>query len=161
MPEDTEDRAVAGTFLVTAVDDAAAVLRDVDSGRIHAVTEPPADLAVGEAVVGRVEPIPPLGARWRLADVEERFAVTVAESDESPTAHERDLAPDEAGDLVRRKRAGEGELHVLAVPEDGTDAAVADVLGDEAGLRERAARLGVSRVEVRSAPGVVCIRYLP
>lgn len=150
-----------GTFLATAVDDGAAVLRDVERGRVHTVTDPPDDLAVGEAVVGRLEPVRPMGVRWRLAAVEERFAVTVAESDEPPTAHERDLAPDAVGDVVRRERAGEGELHVLAVPEDRTGGAVADLLDDEAGLRERAARLGVARVEVRSAPGLVSVRYLP
>ncbi|MFB6282128.1 MAG: DUF5812 family protein [Haloferacaceae archaeon] len=152
---------VEGTFLATDVDDAAAVLRDVERGRVHAVTEPPADLAAGEAVVGRVEPAGPMGVRWRLAAVEERFPVSVAHSDEPPTAHARDLAPDAAGDLVRRARAGTGEIHVLAVPEDRTDAAVADVLDDEADLRARAARLGVSRVEVRSEPGLVSVRYLP
>lgn len=168
VPDDAEtgdaippEEPTAGTFLVTAVDDASAVLRDVERGRVHTVGEPPDDLSTGKAVVGRVEPVPPMGVRWRLAAVEERFAVAVAESDEPPTAHERDLAPDTVGDLVRRERAGEGELHVLRVPEDRTDAAVADVLADEAGLRERAARLGVARVEVRSEPGLVCVRYLP
>ena len=161
MSEDGAAGATEGTFLVTAVDDASAVLRDVDTGQVHTVAEPPDDLAAGEAVVGRLEPVPPMGVRWRLAAVEERFGVTVTGSDEPPTAHERDLAPEAVGDLVRRARAGEGELHVLAVPEDGTEAAVADVLADGTRLRERAARLGVARVEVRSAPGVVCIRYLP
>lgn len=151
----------SGTFLATAVDDAAAVLQDVERGRIHTVTDPPDDLAAGDAVVGRVEPIGPMGVRWRLASVEDRFAVTVVESDEPPTAHARGLAPETPGDLVRRERAGTGELHVLGVPADRTDAAVADVLDDETGLRERAARLGVSRVEVRSEPGLVCVRYLP
>ncbi|MFB6301981.1 MAG: DUF5812 family protein [Haloferacaceae archaeon] len=157
----TPEEPAAGTFLVTAVDDASAVLRDVERGRVHTVTDPPADLAVGEGVVGRLEPVPPMGVRWRLADVEDRFAISVTESDEPPTAHERSLAPDAVGDLVRRERAGEGELHVLRVPEDRTDAAVGDVLADETELRERAARLGVARVEVRSEPGVVCVRYLP
>jgi hypothetical protein len=146
---------------VTAVDDAAAVLRDVESERVHTVVEHPADLAAGEAVVGRLEPVPPMDVRWRLAAVEERFAVTVTESDEPPTAHERDLAPEAVGDVTRRARAGEGEIHVLAVPEEGTEAAVADVLDDETGLRERAARIGVGRVEVRSDPGIVAVRYLP
>ena len=57
-------------------------------------------------------------------------------------------------------RAGEGELHVLTVPEDGTTDAVADVLDDEETLA-RAARLGVRRVEVRGESGVVSVRYLP
>lgn len=160
---ETAGDAKAGTFLVTAADKSAAVLRDVTDGQVHALTDPPADLAAGEAVVGRVEPVPPMGVEWRLAAVEDRFAITVTESDEPPTTHERDLAPDAVGELVRRERAGEGELHVLTVPADGdaTAEAVADVLGDEETLRERAARLGVSRVVVRSEPGLVCVRYLP
>lgn len=151
----------AGTFLVTAVDGGGAVLRDVDDGQVHTLADAPDDLAVGEAVVGRVEPVPPMEVRWRLAAVEECFAVSVEESDEPPTAHERGLAAEEVGELVRRRRAGEGEIHVLTVPEDGTEAAVADVLSDGTGLRERAARLGVSRVVVRSEPGLVSVRYLP
>jgi hypothetical protein len=35
------------------------------------------------------------------------------------------------------------------------------VLADREGLTERAARLGVGRVVVRSEPGLVCVRYLP
>ena len=62
--------------------------------------------------------------------------------------------------MTRRERAGTGELHVLTVPDGETEAAVADVLEDEATLA-RAARLGVERVEVRSEPGVVSVRYLP
>lgn len=151
----------SGTFLATAVDADAAVLRDVDDGRVHPVTDPPADLAPREAVVGRLEPAGPAAVRWRLAAVEERFPVSIERSEEPPTAHERGLAADAVGELVRRRRAGEGELHVLAVPEDATEAAVADVLDDEDGLCARAARLGVSRVVVRSEPGLVCVRYLP
>lgn len=151
----------AGTFLVTEADGDAAVLRDVDDGRVHPVTEPPAALAAGEAVVGRLEPAGSSAGRWRLAAVEERVPVSIERSAEPPTGHERGLAADEVGELVRRRRAGEGELHVLTVPEDATEAAVADVLDDDDGLRARAARLGVSRVVVRSAPGLVCVRYLP
>ena len=68
---------------------------------------------------------------------------------------------DEGVELTRRERAGTGEIHVLTVTESDTEAAVADVLADTEGLRSRAARLGVERVVVRSAPGVVCVRYLP
>jgi hypothetical protein len=63
--------------------------------------------------------------------------------------------------VTRRERAGTGELHVLTVPEERTGAAVEDVLADREATLSRAARLGVARVEVRSAPGVVVVRYLP
>jgi hypothetical protein len=149
------------TFLVTAADEGSAVLRDAETGQIHTLVENPG-IAVGEAVAGTVAPEPPMAVAWRLVDVDERWEISVEESAESPTALARDLAADQdVGDLARRERAGTGEVHVIAVPEDGTTDAVADVLADEEGLRERAARLGVARVVVRSAPGVVSVRYLP
>jgi hypothetical protein len=83
-------------------------------------------------------------------------------SEESPTAHSREIAADQSvGDLTRKERAGTGELHVISVPEGGTDEAVQDVLSDREGTLSRAARLGVARVEIRSEPGVVVVRYLP
>lgn len=150
-----------GTFLVTADDDGTAVLRNVADGQIHTLAENPG-FDAGEAVEATVEPEPPLEVAWRVVDVAEQWAISVEESSESPTTLERDIAADQAvGELTERERAGTGEIHVLTVPEDGTDAAVADVLDDEEGLRSRAARLGVERVVVRSAPGVVSVRYLP
>jgi hypothetical protein len=99
---------------------------------------------------------------WRLLEVTERRSLSAEESEEPPTARERELAAQQAvGELTREPRAGEGEIHVLTVAEDGTDRAVADVLDDEQAALARAARLGVSRVEVRSEPGVVAVRYLP
>ena len=62
--------------------------------------------------------------------------------------------------MTRQERAGEGELHVITVPEEETEQATADVLEDEATLTQ-AAKLGVARVEVRAADGVVSVRYLP
>ena len=80
---------------------------------------------------------------------------------QGPTTQERAIAADQPdGELTRRERAGDGELHVLTVPDEETEAAAADVLDDEATLA-RAARLGVGRVEVRSEPGVISVRYLP
>ena len=150
-----------GTFLVTAADDDAAVLTDVDDGQVHTLASNPG-VEAGEAIEGTVEPEPPLEVAWRLVDVAEQWPISVEESSESPTTLERELAAEQAvGELTKRERAGIGEIHVLTVAEGETDAAVADVLDDPAGLRERAARLGVERVVVRSAPGVVSVRYLP
>jgi hypothetical protein len=155
----TDDK--TGTFLVTAADDDSAVLSDVDDGQVHTLAENPG-VETGEAIEGTVAPEPPLEVAWRLVDVAERWTISVEESTESPTTLERELAEGQAvGELTKRERAGTGEIHVLTVAEGETDAAVADVLDDAAGLRERAARLGVERVVVRSAPGVVSVRYLP
>ncbi|MEF8856696.1 MAG: DUF5812 family protein [Haloplanus sp.] len=150
-----------GTFLVTAADDDSAVLTDVDDGQVHTLASNPG-VEVGEAIEGTVASEPPLEVAWQLVDVAEQWTISIEESEESPTTLERDLAAEQAvGELARRERAGTGEIHVLTVAESETEAAVADVLADTDGLRSRAARLGVERVVVRSAPGVVSVRYLP
>jgi hypothetical protein len=155
----TDDK--TGTFLVTAADDDSAVLSDVDDGQVHTLAENPG-VESGEAIEGTVAPEPPLEVAWRLVDMAEQWAISVEESAESPTTLEHDLAAEQGvGELTKRERAGTGEIHVLTVAEGETEAAVADLLADEEGLRERAARLGVERVVVRSAPGVVSVRYLP
>lgn len=154
------DETKEGTFLVTAADGDSAVLKDVEDGQVHPLASNPG-VERGDAVEGTVASDPPLNVTWQLVDVDERRAIDVVESDEPPTAQARELAADQAvGELTRRERAGEGELHVLTVPDEETDAAVADVVGEEATLA-RAARLGVARVEVRSEPGVVVVRYTP
>jgi hypothetical protein len=150
-----------GVFLVTAADDASAVLRDVESGQVHTLASNPG-VEVDDAVEGTVAPEPPLHVAWSLVEVRERRSLTVSRSEESPTSNARSIAADQpVGELTRVERAGTGELHVLTVPDDGTEAAVGDLLDDREGLLERAARLGVARVEIRSAPGVVVVRYLP
>jgi hypothetical protein len=150
-----------GTFLVTAADDDSAVLADVNDGQVHTLaTNPGVD--AGDAVEGTVAPEPPLNVAWQLVDVAEQWSISVEESTEAPTTLEREVAAEQAvGELTKRERAGTGEIHVLTVAASETDAAVADVLDDEDGLRSRAARLGVERVVVRSEPGVVSVRYLP
>lgn len=148
-----------GTFLVTHADEESAVLRDVADSQVHTLTENPG-VESGEVVEGRIAPEPPMEVVWRLVEVEERRTVPVERSPEPPTRHEQELAADETGELVTAERAGEGELHVLRVPDERTDEAAADVVEDEA-TRARAARLGVSRVEVRAEDGVVSVRYLP
>lgn len=168
MTEDATDREaedherVTGTFLVAEADERGdgAVLMDAERGRVHTVADA-GDLAAGEALTGELVATGAVGTVWRVAEVASRWAIEVGESDEPPTQHARASASDEVGDLVRIERAGDGELHVITVPEGETAKAVTDVLADEQGLRARAARLGVARVEVRSAPGVVCVRYLP
>ncbi|EMA43129.1 DUF5812 family protein [Halococcus saccharolyticus] len=155
-----------GTFLVTHADDDSVVLKDTADGQVHTLaTNPDPDgdaLAADEAIEATIAPEPPLEVAWELREIEDRRSLTVERSPEPPTTQEREIAADqEQGDLTRRERAGIGEIHVLTVPPDQTDDAVADVLGDEATL-VRAADLGVERVEVRADDeGVVSVRYMP
>jgi hypothetical protein len=156
----TED-AKSGTFLVTHADDESAVLTDVHDGQVHTLAGNPG-VSADEAITGTVRPVPPMGVSWELAEIDEQWAISVEDSDLTPTQQEREIADGQAvGELTRQERAGEGELHVITVPEDGVEQAVADVLDDPEGLRSRAARLGVNRVEIRSDEGVVSVRYVP
>jgi hypothetical protein len=149
------------TFLVTAADEQSAVLKDVTNGQVHTLSANPG-VTVDEAVEGTVSPEPPLNVSWRLVDIERQWPLSLEVSDETPTAWARDVAADQpVGELSRKERAGEGEIHVVTVPDDGTDRAVEDVLDDREGTLARAARLGVARVEIRSEPGTVVVRYLP
>jgi len=149
-----------GTFLVTNADEGAAVLHDVADGQVHTLAENPG-LSPEEVVEATLEPRPPMDVAWRVVEIESQRTIPVEESPEQPTKQARELADEQSvGNLTRRERAGEGELHVFSVPSGETEAAVADVLDDEA-TRSRAARLGVDRVEIRAADGVVSVRYLP
>jgi hypothetical protein len=157
----TEDERVEGTFLVTAADEDSAVLKDVESGQVHTLSSNPG-VERHDAVRGVVAPDPPMDVTYRLVEIESRWGLTVELSDESPTANSRDIAAEQSvGELTRRERAGTGEIHVITVPEEETEQAVADVADDEENTLSRAARLGVNRVEIRAAPGVVAVRYMP
>ena len=149
------------TFLVTHADAESAVLKDVHDGQVHTLASNPG-VEVDDAIEGTVAPDPPMEVSWQLIDTDERRPLSIAESEEPPTQQERELAADQpVGELTREPRAGIGEIHVMTVPEDGTAEAVVDILDDREGTLSRAARLGVNRVEIRSEPGVVSIRYLP
>ena len=157
---DADDLGTDGRFLVTHADAESAVLKNVDSGQVHTLSSNPG-VEEADVVDGTVAPDPPLEVSYRLVDVAERRSLSVEHSPEPPTKQERDIAADrDDGEFTRQPRAGIGEIHVLSVPEKRTDAAVEDVLDDEATL-VRAARLDVNRVEIRSEPGVVSVRYLP
>lgn len=158
--EELGGRRKEGTFLVTQADADAAVLRDVDDAEVHTLGTNP-DLATDEVLVGTLVAEPPLEVTWTVEAVEDRWRITTERSPESPTQQAHEIAGGQSeGEVTRTERAGRGEVHVLTVPAETTDDAVADVLADEA-TRVRAARLGVGRVEVRSAEGLVSVRYLP
>lgn len=149
-----------GTFLVTHADEGSAVLQDVTDSQVHTLAANPG-VETGEVVVATIEPEPPLEVAWQVVELRDRRTVPVERSEEPPTQQARTIAADQpVGELTTRERAGEGELHVLTVPESKTAAAATDVVEDEATVA-RAARLGVDRVEVRAADGVVSVRYLP
>jgi hypothetical protein len=149
-----------GTFLVTSADESSAVLRDVADGQVLTLSTNP-DLREGEIVEATVTPEPPMEVTWTVEEVVSQRAVPVEESPEPPTKQAREIANEQpVGEMTRRERAGEGELHIITVPSDETEQAVADVLADETTLTQ-AATLGVARVEVRAADGVVSVRYLP
>lgn len=153
------ENAKEGRFLVTHAEDDSAVLKDVDGGQVHTLSENPG-VEAGDVLQGTVSPDPPMEVTWSVVEVDTRWRLSIEVSEEPPTAHERDIAPAEVGDVTRTERAGEGEIHVLTVPEDDTEDAVADVRDDE-GTLVRAARLGVNRVEIRHETGLVSVRYLP
>ncbi|WP_435074441.1 DUF5812 family protein [Halorubrum sp. HHNYT27] len=149
------------TFLVTHVESDSAVLKDVHDGQVHTLSSNPG-LEVDDAVEATVAPDPPMEVTYRVIEVTERRRLSVEESDEPPTVHERELAAETpTGELAREPRAGVGEIHVLTPPESDTGDAVADVIENREATLSRAARLGVNRVEVRSEPGVVSVRYMP
>jgi hypothetical protein len=146
------------TFLVTSADEETATLRDVNDQQVVALSENPG-LAADEVIEATVEAEPPLEVTYQVVEIERQRTIPVERSPESPTALSQDIAADQAtGEITRRERAGEGKFHVLTVPD--AEAAAADVIEDVATL-ERAARLGVDRVEVRTDDGVVTVRYLP
>ena len=161
MPDESTADPKESTFLVTHADDESAVLKDVHDGQVHTLASNPG-VEVDDAIEGTVAPDPPMEVSWQITEIDERRSLSMAESEEPPTAREQELAADQpVGELTTEPRAGTGELHVLTVPEDGTATAVDDVLDDREATLSRAARLGVNRVEIRSEPGVVSVRYLP
>jgi hypothetical protein len=157
-----DGRATEGTFLVTHAEADSAVLRDVESGQVHTLVDNPG-LEAGDLLAASIAPEPPLEVAWRVLEVADRWTVSVERSPEPPTARALETAADQpVGDVTRHERAGQGEVHVLTVSPGGTEAAASDVIDDEATV-ERAGRLGVDRVELRTddEQGVVSVRYLP
>ena len=161
MPDESTTDPKTSTFLVTHADDDSAVLKDVHDSQVHTLASNPG-VDTDDAIEGTVTPEPPMAVVWELTEIDAQQSLSIAESEEPPTAREQELAADQpVGELTTEPRAGTGEYHVITVPEADTADAVADVLDDREPTLSRAARLGVNRVEIRSDPGVVSIRYLP
>jgi hypothetical protein len=182
---DADPNAIEGTYLVTHADDGGTVLRDVDSGQVHTVAGTPApgpkpkpepepepegkpepgaraEVEAGEVLDATLAPEPPAGVLRRVVAVDRRRRIPVERSPEPPTRQARELvAGGDPGEAAVRERAGEGELHVLRVPEDLADDAASDVLEDDSTLARAARMPAITRVEVRAAEDVVSVRYLP
>jgi len=151
-----------GTFYVAEADDESAVLRDVTDSQVHTLATNPG-VEAGEVLEATIQPEPPMEVVWELVELVDQRTIPVERSPERPTTQVREIGSDQpVGEVTRTERAGEGEIHVVTVPEGETGTAVGDVVDDETTV-VRAARLGVDRVEVRAddASGVVSIRYLP
>lgn len=151
-----------GTYLVTHADEGSAVLKDVEDGQVHTLAENPG-VEADDVLTATLAPDPPMEVAWRVVEETERRGVSVTRSPEPPTRQAYDLAGDQpTGELERRERAGEGELHVMSLTPGSVADAAQEVAADEA-TRTRAARLGVRRVEIRAddEEGVLSVRYLP
>lgn len=151
-----------GVFMVSHADEGAATLTDVRDRQVHALkTQLDEPLERGEVLEGTLQSDGDIDVAWTVAEVERRRHIPVEHSPEPPTKQEQELAAAQSvGEITRQERAGSGELHVITVPEETTEQAVDDVLDDPETVA-RAARLGVDRVEIRAAEGVLSVRYLP
>ena len=148
----------SGTFLVTNADDESAVLSDVADGQVHPMGVNPG-FEAGQVAEATIAPEGPLGVTWYPVEVAERWRPRIEAVDDPPGERTREIADDPESGRLSRISLDDGELHVIAVEAGRTDEAVEDVLADET-TRRIAARLGARRVEVRSAAGVVGVRYL-
>lgn len=145
-----------GTFLVTEADDAA-VLRDVETGQVHALGSNPG-VQRGTVLDATIAAEPPLDVTWAVETVHERRQVTVERASDRPVDGAFDaVAGHDPGDLVELD-TDDVACHALVVPVERTEDAAEDVATDEATLT-RAARLGATTVVVRAADGVVTVRY--
>jgi len=150
----------SGIFLVTNAEERAVTLRDVADSQVLTLSENPG-LTAGTVIEATVEPEPPMEVTYEIVELAAEREIPVEVVDLEPTAQAKSIAADQpVGELTTRERAGEGELHVLTVPDDGAETTAAEIVADE-GTVARAGRLGVDRVEIRTATGVVSVRYLP
>jgi hypothetical protein len=149
-----------GTFLVTHAEAETVTLRDVVDSQVLTLSENPG-VEAGSVIEATVEPEPPMEVTYQVVELAAERTIRVETVELEPAAQAKSMAADQpVGEMSTRERAGEGELKVLAVPEGGAEEEAADSVADE-GTVARAGRLGVDRVEVRTAPGVVSVRYLP
>jgi len=149
-----------GTFLVTHADEESVTVRDVVDSQVLTLSENPG-LEAGTVVEATLEAEPPMEVTYAVAELAAEHAIPVDVVELEPTQQAKDLAADQpVGELTTQERAGTGELHVLTVPDSEAAATAEEIAADEETVA-RAGRLGVDRVEIRTASGVVSVRYLP
>ncbi|MFB6267855.1 MAG: DUF5812 family protein [Halodesulfurarchaeum sp.] len=159
-PPGTGRTTKTGTFLVTAADPESAVLADVSDRQVHTLDGNPG-LERDTVLEATLATRPPMHVVWTLEAVESTWDIEVVVSDERPTQTSLEAASNlDAGEVAERERAGDGVIHLIAVPPEATAQAIEDV-EDDSETRFRAARLGARQVEIRSEPGLVAVRYLP
>jgi prophage tail gpP-like protein len=148
------------TFVVTHADEKSATLRAVDDSQVITLSENPG-LEAETVIEAAVEPEPPMNVTYRLEALETERSVPIEHVDLEPTVQATETAAAQSvGELTTQERAGEGEIHVLTVPDGDAEETAEEIVDDEATLA-RAARFGSDRVEVRTGEGVVSVRYLP
>jgi hypothetical protein len=149
-----------GTFVVTHADENSATLRNVDDSQVITLSEQPG-LEAETVIEATVEPEPPMNVTYRLEKLETERSIPIEHVALEPTVQATDIAAAQpVGELTTQERAGEGEIHVLTVPDGEAEETAEEIADDEATLA-RAARFGSDRVEIRSGDGVVSVRYLP
>ncbi|MDR9411787.1 MAG: DUF5812 family protein [Haloquadratum sp.] len=158
MPAEPE---ISGRFVVLAADADALMLRAVDSARVLTLIDPPAfdRWTVLDATLVSADA---LGLTMRAAAVEDHFTVALVAQDERPTTRSRAAAATlPAGGSTFLPRQDAGGTDVIALAAADHTAARQQLAADVEPIVLRAARLDVRRVELRSAPGVLTVRYLP
>lgn len=163
MSESTDSNSTrySSTFVVTAADGSSTVLRDVESGQVYSVKDT-IDHSRLTIIEGTVESEPPLHVVYELTETTATRTIGIERSVEPPTANAKQVAANQSiGEITRKPRAGSGEIHIITIPDGDPTEMVADILDDKVTLCERAGRLGIERIEIRSAPGVVAVRYMP
>jgi len=160
--DDEEMETETGRFYVKHTEDVAVTLHEIDTQQIFTLVENP-DLAAHQILDATIQENPPLGVSYVVDEIHEVRTIPVEYSDEVPTSQVQTLVTDmEYDQAAAIEREGEGEIHVIHVEPDQTEAAAAGLDEDETTYKN-AARYGVDRVEIRTDEdeGIVSIRYLP
>jgi hypothetical protein len=157
----TADTPISGRFVVIAADAQTLVLRAVDSARVLTLIDPP-ELDRWTVLDATLESADALGVTMRAVMVEDHFTVEVVTQDERPTTRSRAAAAAlPAGGSTFLPRQDAGGTDVIALADADHTAARQQMAADLEPIVLRAARLDVRRVELRSTPGVLSVRYLP
>lgn len=152
---------VTGRFVVTVADEATLLMRGVDSAQVLTVTDP-TDLERWTVVDATLVHADALGLTMRAASIDHQFMVQVVEQEERPTSRSRSVVTSlDAGASTFLPRQDAGGTDVIALADADHIAARRTMAADLEPLVMRAARLDVRRVELRSAPGILSVRYLP